>query len=441
MTGVSADGGARDAAGEAPASLWSDREFVKLWSAETVSVFGSQVTLLAMPLAAVLTLDASAFEVGLLTALETLPFLLVGLPAGVWVDRMRRRPLLVVGDVGRAVVLASVPAAHALGVLTMWQLYAVALAAGVLTVFFDVAYQSYLPALVSRDRLVEGNAKLETSRAGAQLGGPALAGWLVSMIGAPAAIAADAASFLGSGALVMAIRKEEPEPERNSETDGDEPRSMRREIVEGFRYVLGHPHLRAIAACTATSNLFASMVNAVFVVYAVRSLDLSAATIGLVFGLGNVGYLLAAVVVGRVNRRFRLGPTIIASILVWAPGAFLIASAPRRLAVPFFVAAFFLGAFGSVVYNVSQVSYRQAITPDEMLGRMNATMRFLVWGTMPVGSFVGGLLAGGIGLRETIWVGAIGGTFAVVPVLLSSVRSLDRIPTSARPPVWTETTA
>ena len=162
-----------------------------------------------------------------------------------------------------------------------------------------------------------------------------------------------------------------------------------------------------------------------------RSLDLSAATIGLVFGLGNVGYLLAAVVIGRVNRRFRLGPTIIVSILVWAPGAFLIASAPRRLAVPFFVAAFFLGAFGSVVYNVSQVSYRQAITPDEMLGRMNATMRFLVWGTMPVGSFVGGLLAGGIGLRETIWVGAIGGVLAVLPVLLSPVRSLDRIPTAA----------
>ena len=366
-------------------SLWRDAAFVKLWSAETVSVFGSQVTLLAMPLAAVLVLDASPFEVGLLTSLEMLPFLLVGLPAGVWVDRMRRRPVLAYGDLGRALALASIPLAYAFDVLTMWQLYTVVLVTGVLTVFFDVAYQSYLPVLVERDRLVEGNAKLETSRAGAQLGGPAAAGWLVSLVGAPAAIAVDAASFVGSAALVMTIRKEEAKPARRSDAEGSASGSMRREIAEGLRYVLGHPHLRAIAACTATSNLFDSMVHAVFVVYAVRSLDLSAATIGMVFGLGNVGYMLAAVAVGRVNRRFRLGPTIVTSVLVWAPGAFLIVLAPRGLAVPFFVGAFFLGAFGSVLYNVSQVSYRQAITPDDMLGRMNATMRFVVWGTMPIG--------------------------------------------------------
>jgi len=426
--------GVDEAAGE---SLWRHGDFMRLWSAETVSQLGTQITLLAMPLAAVLVLHASTFEVGLLTALELLPFLLVGLPAGVWVDRLPRRSVLVVADVGRSAALCSIPIAHALGALTMLHLYVVVLLTGVLTVFFDVAYQSYLPALVARRRLIEGNAKLETSRAGAQLGGPAIAGWLIGLIGAPSAIAGDAASFLGSAALVLGIHARQPERAHGALGAGTRPK-MRSEIGAGLRFVLGHVHLRAIAACTATSNLFDSMLRAVFVVYAVRSLGLSAATIGLVFALGNVGYLLAALVSRSVNRRFELGPTIITSIAIWAPGAFLIVLAPRDAPVPFLVAGFFLEAFGSVVYNVAQVSYRQAITPDEMLGRMNATMRFVVWGTMPIGSLLGGVLGSELGLRPTIWIAAAGGVTSLLPVVFSPVRSLERIPEPVtQPPVWT----
>jgi MFS family permease len=406
-------------------SLWRHAEFMKLWTADTISQLGTQVTLLALPLTAILVLHATPFEVGLLGSLEFLPFILVGLPAGVWVDRMRRRPILIAGDLGRALTLGSIPLAYELHNLTIWQLYVVAFLTGVFTVFFDVSYQAYLPSLVERDQLVDGNAKLEISRSGAQLAGPGLGGLLVQALKAPVAIFADALSYLWSAMWVFLIRKEEPPIE--APTGGH--RSMRHEIKEGLHYVWRHPLLRPIAFCTGTSNLFGSIFIAVLVLFAVRVLHMRPGLIGLALAIGNVGFLLGAFSAQRIAKRVGIGPAIIGSIGFASPVALLIPLATPSTGFAILVVTGFVTGFGGMaVYNINQVSLRQAITPLRMQGRMNATMRFMVWGTLPIGSFVGGILGNTIGLRPTLWVAAIGGIFSFIPPLFSPVRTLQKIP-------------
>jgi MFS family permease len=399
--------------------LFRHPDFRQLWLAETVSQIGSQITLLALPLAAILTLDAGAFEVAVLAACERVPFLIIGLPAGVWVDRLRRRRIMVVADLWRAGLLASVPVAHAFGALTMPQLYVVALLTGVGTVFFDVAYQSHLPALVPRDRIAEGNAKLEISRSGAQIAGPALAGLLVGVTGAPPAIAIDAASFVGSAGFLFGIRGPDPRP------DADAPRTkLRADIVEGLRYVLGHRYLRAIAGCTAISNFGSGIMDAVLILFAIRQLGLSEATVGVVFTLSNVFVPLAAVMATRVIERLGVGRTIVLTALTFGPAALWFPLAPTSTPIPFLVAGLSLIGVAGLIYNVAQVTLRQTITPDRLLGRMNATMRFMVWGTLPLGALTGGVLAGAIGLRNALWVSASISACSVIPVLLSPVPKL-----------------
>jgi len=403
-------------------SLWRQRDFMSLWSAQTVSQVGSQVTVLALPLTAILVLQADTFEVGLLGTAQFLPFVLVGLPAGVWVDRLPRRPILVVGDLGRAAALASIPAAHALGVLTMGQLYAVAFVAGVLTVFFDVAYMAYLPSLVGREHLVEGNSKLEISRSAAQVTGPGLAGALVELFKGPVAIAVDAASYVGSALFVLRIRRQEP-----PNTSGTRPR-MTTGIAEGLRYVTRHRLLRWIAACTAISNLFGQMAQTVLLVFAVRELDMSPGLIGVVFSAGSVAALAAAFVSTRAPQRIGVGPTIVGAAAIGSAAGLILPLATRSNGLALLVGWSLVVAFAGVLYNVTQGSLRQAITPERMQGRMNATMRFMVWGTIPVGSLLGGVLGEVIGLRPTLVVAAVGGLTAVVPVLFSDVRDLHEVP-------------
>jgi MFS family permease len=406
-------------------SLWRHAEFMKLWTADTISQLGTQITLLALPLTAILILHATPFEVGLLGSLEFLPFILVGLPAGVWVDRLRRRPILIAGDLGRAITLGSIPLAYELHHLTIWQLYVVAFLTGVFTVFFDVSYQAYLPSLVERDQLVDGNAKLEISRSGAQLAGPGLGGLLVQALRAPVAIFADALSYLWSAMWVFLIRKEEPPIEAPAEGH----RSMRHEIKEGLRYVWRHPLLRPIAFCTGSSNLFSSIFIAVLVLFAVRVLHMRPGLIGLALAIGNVGFLLGAFSAQRIAKRVGIGPAIIGSIGLSSPVWLLIPLATPSTGFAILVVTGFITGFGGMaVYNINQVSLRQAITPLRMQGRMNATMRFMVWGTLPIGSFVGGILGNTIGLRPTLWVAAIGGIFSFVPPLFSPVRTLQTIP-------------
>jgi MFS family permease len=415
--------------GSTSRSLLHHADFVKIWSAATVSLFGSQVSIIAIPAIAILTLGVSTFEASLLFFFEMLPFILFTLPAGVWVDRLRRRPILIAGDLGRALALATIPIAYAFGALTVWQLYAVGFTTGILTVFFDVADQSYLPSLVDADQLVEGNSKLQISMSAAQITGQGIGGAIIGLVTAPFAVLVDALSFLASAALIFAIRKPENPPERRREADTVARPGMRREIAEGLRYVLGNRYLRSIAACTGSSNFFSSLVFAVFFVYAYRVLGLSPLTLGIVFGIGNIGFLIGSFAAGRIPRWLGVGRTIVLSALLGGLAVVPIALAPvSELAIPFLVVSQLAAGFGQVVYNVNQVSLRQAITPERIQGRMNATMRFIVWGTMPIGTIAGGLLGTYPGLHETIWIGAIGGLFAFLPPLLSPVWRLREIP-------------
>ncbi len=407
--------------------LWRHADFLKLWSAETVSQFGTQVSQLALPLTAVLVLDASAFEVAALGTVEFLPFILFTLPAGVWVDRLPRRPILIAGDFGRAALLASIPIAYLLDALTLGQLYVVGFLVGICTVFFDVAYMSYVPSLVERERIIEGNSKLEISRSTAQIAGPGFGGVLVEALTAPYAILADAVSFVGSGLFLLGIRK--PERWKVEAAPSVVKPSLWTELREGLRFVLGNPNLRAQAGCTATSNFFSQFAFAIIVVFLVRELGLSPGVIGISISLGSVGALLAALTATRISRRFGIGPTTIASGLLWGPATLLIAFAPAgNAAIPFLVVGQIAIGFAVVVYNIVQVSYRQAICPPELQGRMNSVMRFLVWGTIPLGSLIGGALAGWIGLRETMVVGAIGTGLAILWIVFSPQRHLREMP-------------
>jgi MFS family permease len=404
-----------------PGGLWRHRDFRSLWAAETVSQVGSQVSQIALPLVAIIVLKASAFQVALLGVIEFAPFILISLPAGVWVDRLRRKPILVAADIGRALLLSSIPVAHWLGVLTIWQLYVVGFAVGFLTVFFDVSYQSYLPALVGREQVVDGNSKLEISRAAANIGGPGIAGGLVAALTAPIAILADAISFLVSALLLGVIKKPEEAPPR------EERRSLKAELGEGLRYVFTHRYQRGMVASVAISNFFGQIVFSILLVFAVRELDLSAGTIGLVLAVGNLGTLAAALTARRISDRLGVGRTIITAAFLFGPATLLIALAPKDLAVPLITLSMLVLGFGGILYNVTAISLIQAITPDRILGRANASRRFVVWGVIPFGGLVGGALGSSIGLRETMVIGALGGVLAVVPLLLSPIRSVGRM--------------
>jgi len=403
-------------------SLWRNVDFLRLWSAQTISQFGSQITGLALPLVALLVLHASAFQVAALATVEWLPWLLFSLPAGAWVDRVHRRPVLVVADLGRGVALLSVPIAYWLDALTLWQLYVVGFTTGVLTVFFDVAYQSYLPSLVERRQLGEGNSKLEISRSGAGLAGPGVAGVLIQAVTAPVAVLGDAISFFVSAVLLGQIRREEPLAPVEQGT------RLLAEIVEGVRYVASDPYLRPSMAFVAVSNFFGQVFWTMFLVYAVRRLEWTPGTIGLGLTLANLGFLAGAVLATRISTRLGVGPTMIAAATVCCWGLLLVPLAPARYAIPAVVVAGAVGSFGAVVYNVVGLSLFQAITPDRLLGRMNASRRFVVWGVIPLGSLTGGVLTAWVGLRPTLFVGAVGSSLAFLPLLFSPVRSLREVP-------------
>jgi MFS family permease len=403
-------------------SLWRNGDFLRLWSAQTISVFGSQITKLALPLAAIIVLEASAFEVAALTALEWTPWLLFSLPAGAWVDRLPRRSVLIITDLGRAAALVSVPLAYAFDVLTLAQLFAVGFVTGTLTVFFEVAYVAYLPTIVPRRQLGEGNSKLETTRAGAQVGGPGLAGLLVELFSAPVAILADAISFVVSAVFLGAIRAREEPKARLSET------KLVAEVVEGLRFVLSHPWMRPSMASIATSNFFWNVLSAVLLVYAVRELGLSAATIGLAFTLGNIGPIAGAVLANRIGTRLGVGPTIVWSMLLLGLPTLLVPLAPADYAVAIFAAVFAVAGFCGVVTNVVGISLFQATTPDRLQGRATASRRLVNFGAVPLGALAGGGLAATIGLRETLWVGAAGATLAFLPLFFSPIRSIRDVP-------------
>jgi MFS family permease len=403
-------------------TLWRNGDFLRLWSAQTISQFGSQITVLALPLAAILVLHASAFEVAALTAVEWTPWLLFSLPAGAWVDRLPRRRVLVVTDLGRAAALVSIPIAYAFDALSLWQLYGVGFFTGTLTVFFEVAYVAYLPSLVERRQLAEGNSKLEITRSSAQLGGPGFGGLLVQAFSAPVAILADAISFLGSAVFLGAIRRRE---EVHPRVEGTR---LVAEVAEGIRFVLSHPFMRPSMAFIAASNFFYNVIYGIFLVYAVRTLGLDAARIGLAFTLGNVGVLAGAFLATRIGRLLGVGRTILVSGFMLGWPLLLVPLPQGSYALPVFVAVFAVTGFFGVVVNVVGVSLMQAMTPDRLQGRATASRRLVNFGAIPLGSLAGGGLAATIGLRETLWVGAIGATLAFLPMLAAPIRQLREIP-------------
>ncbi|EGG49697.1 major facilitator superfamily permease [Streptomyces griseoaurantiacus M045] len=399
--------------------LRRNKDFRLLWSAYTVTTVGSQVSVLALPLTAVLVLHAGALELGLLMSVQYLPFLLIGLPAGVWVDRYRRRDVMVFTDMARAVVLGLVP-------LLMWLrphlaiLLLLAFALGALTVLGDVAHQSVLPELLPVSQLTEGNSTLTASASASQFAGPSLGGLLVQVLSAPLALLADCVSFLVSAVLVRRLPAGEPEP---AALDG---RSTWSAGLEGLRHVWNHPLLRPIVLCTAIANFFDlfGMIQAVLVLFAVRELGLSPGTFGLVVGSASLAMVTGAVLTPRLVRRLGFGPSLLLAAVLPGAALLLLPSATPSDAVPLLVLSLAISGFAVAVYNISQVSLRQRVTPLAMQGRMNAAIRFLVWGTIPAGTLVGGVLGETLGLRPTLLLAALGSVLSALPIALSPVRKL-----------------
>lgn len=400
-------------------------DFRQLWIGDTISQVGTQVGGIALPLLAVSVLGADAFQMGLLGTFESLAFLLVGLPAGAWVDRMSKRAVLVWGDVVRGLALLTLPVAWLLDVLTFPLVLVVATVVGVATVFFDVAYQSYLPSLVPSSRISEGNAKLQVSHSAAHVMGPGLGGLLVRAMGAPLVILLDALSFLGSVVFTLRIRHRE-------EVAGKEQRRpLHVEVGEGLSFVLRQPLLRRIVATTSISNLFSSISGALLVLYAIDTLGIGEAGLGLALSVGAVGGLGGALAAEAVIRRVGEGRSIALSLLPTLPAVALLPLAAGR-SVPVAVAMLAVSGavlgIGVIVYNVAQVSFRQRLCPRPLLGRMNASVRFVIWGTMPVGAFLGGVIGSQAGVVTALWVAAAGQAVAVLPVLLSPLARMRDLP-------------
>ncbi|MQA09268.1 MAG: MFS transporter [Pseudonocardiaceae bacterium] len=409
-------------------SLWRHTGFRLFWAGDTVSQFGTYTSQTVLPLLAIGVLAATPFEVGLLTAASTAAFLLIGLQAGAWLDRMRRRPVMIVADLARAALLSSLPIAAWFGVLTMAQLLVVAMLVGVATVFFDVAAQSYIPSLTGRAQLTNANARLEATRSVSEMAAPAFGGGFIQLAGAANAVLATGAGYLASAAFLVRIRQPEPRPARASE------RSLGRQIGEGLRFVFGNPSLRALVGCGATANFFDSMLGALLALFLVREVGLTPALVGVVLAAGGVGALLAALTANWWIRRFGQVRVLWLVLLSVEPLGVLTPLARPGWSVAFAFVGYTALVYGATVYDITQVSFRQAICPDHLLGRMNASFRFVTWGVLPLGGLAGGALGEWIGVRGTLWVAAIGTLASVLWILCSPLRGMRDVPVTPEPP-------
>jgi MFS family permease len=411
---------ARRARRSVPRLLRESAVFRRYWGAHTVSLFGDQISLLAIPLVAVLTLDASAAEMGYLTAVALAPNLLFALHAGAWVDRRgRRRGTMIVCDLGRAALLVSVPVAYALDALTFAQLYAVAFGVGVLAVVFNVADASLFQTIVSRERFVEASSLLNGSRAFSFVAGPTTAGFLVRAVTAPGALLADALSFLCSGALLGRIRPEEPPAD---DAQGG--------VMVGLRWIAGSPIVRPTLVATATINFFNFVFFALFVLYATRTLGVSPGTLGLVLGAGAVGGLVGSVATTPVSRRIGIGPTLVVGCLVFTAPFLLVplAQGPQPVVLACLFLAELGSGFGVMLLDISAGSIFAAVIPIRLRSRVSGAYTFVNYGVRVVGSLLGGLLGSAIGLQSTLWIGAAGAVLAVLLLLPTPVPRLRELP-------------
>ncbi|HEU4398232.1 MAG TPA: MFS transporter [Actinomycetota bacterium] len=407
------------------ATRWGD--FERLWAALSVSLMGTEITALALPLLAALTLGASALEMGILAAAGQVPFLLFSLPAGAWIDRLPRRPVLIATDVASSLLLVSVPLAVPFGGPNFPHLVVVAFGVGTMTVVSEVAHYAYVPSLVGRERLTESNSRLRVSYSAAAATGPGLAGALVQLLSAPVAVLADAVSFLISAALLRSIRRPEPAPDRS-----DARLPVRRSIADGMRKLLGHPLLRAIIVASVPITFFTSGFLALYVLYASRELGLAPATIGLVFAAGGVGAISGAMLARRAADRFGVGPAIIGGWVLAAAGALLVplAAGPTVVVVVILALSKAFEGITDTVANIHQWSLRQVVTPDHLAGRVTAGHRFAVYGAGAAGALAGGALGTALGLRPALFVCAVGALLSPLPAVFSPLRQLREQPVS-----------
>jgi MFS family permease len=398
------------------AAVRLNRDFLKLWSGQALSLLGTAVTQLALPTAAIKLLGAGAFEVGMLGMLQYLAFPTLGLFAGVWVDRLAKRPTMVVCDAMRLLVIASIPIAWFMGALTIWHLYIAALVLGICSVFFDVSFQAYVPALLPRELLVSANSLEETSVRSSQMAGPGLAGLLIQAFTAAPALLVDAASYAVSVATLLWIRA--PEPLRSAQPSGH----FRHELREGIDVVMRNPALRLMVGSTATSNLGSEIVITVFLVYAYRSVHLTPGELGLVLAGGGAGGVLGSIVAARAAARFSLGPTLTLAMSLFVFALLIPAAGATTYPVILLSAIWFVLQVGGSVYNVNSTSYRQAAVPLRLQGRATAAIRAIVWGTIPIGAAAGGLLGTYVGLVPAIYIGSAIAAASVIWLLAGPVR-------------------
>lgn len=398
--------------------------FRKLWAGQTISSFGSEVTAFALPLVAVLALQATPLQMGILNSAQFIPFLLIGLFVGVWVDQSPRRKILIGADIGRAVLLGSIPVLASLKLLNIHLLYLIAFCVGVLTLFFDVAYHSFLPSIVEREDLLGSNSKILAGRSASGMIAPGLAGSLVQLLSAPIVIFVDTFTFLISIFFLTSLRVSEPVYKKSSNL-----KNLWRETREGVQFMLNHPIIRSMAFCFSTMNFFVYIVLSLRILYLSRELEIPPTLLGMILTANSAGAVIGALLAGKMVRLFGLGRTLIGALSLRSVGFVCIplAAGSQANVVMFLSVAGFLGGVAGMITNVNQLSLRQALAPDQLQGRVNANMRFIVWGARPIGSLVGGIFGELLGVRPAILLGACGMSLSVLWLIFSPIRNLRRL--------------
>jgi MFS family permease len=414
--------------------LWHKPGFLKLWAGQSVSLMGSAVTGLALPLTAIYVLHVNAGQIGVLKTLQWLPYILISLFVGAWSDRHRRKPVMILASLGQAIVLAAIVAFAKLGILSLGMLFVAVFITGSLTVFFDVSYTAYIPALVGKEDLLGANSRLQSSAAVAQISGPAVAGLLVQLITAPLALVVDAASFIVSVVTLAWIRETESAPKPPASEAG-----MVSQIKAGLAVVVKEPVLRALVVTSACYNLFTQWINVLFLLFAVRELGMSAGVIGAIASGAAIGGLAGSLSAGIISRKAGVGRTFMGCVIGECGVLMAVPFVPSHhiaFAAVVMAIAFAVSGAGSAISSIAGISIRQAVTPQHLIGRMTATYRFVSFGVVAIGALVGGLTGQWLGLRTGLLVGAIGIQATIVWVAFSPLprlRDLAPEPVAAPP--------
>lgn len=414
-----------------PTGLWRDRAFLQLWTGQAVSQIGSQVSFLALPLLAVIILHATPVEMGLLTAVGAIPTLLFGMHAGAMIDRRPRLPLMIASDIARALLFALIPLLWSIGDLTMVLLYPISFLMGAMGLIFDIAYQALVPTLVQRERLMDANSKLELSRTAAEIAGPGVAGWLIGLLTAPLAIAADALSFAISALFLWRIRAH-----ATGRPTVEAPGAVGRDAIAGVRLVFGDERMRSLIGSSVALNFFNAMLEAVFVLFIVRTLNVSPTQLGIAFSIGSLGFMLGALLPQRLAGRIGVGRTLASGIAIAALSDLLIPLVHGQisLVIGTLITAQFCFGLGLTVFNVSQASLRQALVPAAFLGRVGATARVLNAALVPLGAVLGGMAGQVFGLRETLILAACGELLAAMWIWASPLWQIVALPDATSAP-------